>query len=47
MPRRQVAGGGTLHAKLLTPERQVHVHTGLQYMQEIYRKTPLTPSILM
>ncbi|MGL6195668.1 MAG: hypothetical protein ACRC2T_12700 [Thermoguttaceae bacterium] len=31
MPRRQVAGGGTLHAKLLMPERQVPAHTGLRY----------------
>ncbi|MGL6194076.1 MAG: hypothetical protein ACRC2T_04560 [Thermoguttaceae bacterium] len=30
-PRRQVAGGGTLHAKLLMPERQVSAHTGLRY----------------
>ncbi|MGL6195675.1 MAG: hypothetical protein ACRC2T_12735 [Thermoguttaceae bacterium] len=33
-PRRQVAGGGTLHAKLLMPERKVPVHAGLRYITQ-------------
>ncbi|MGL6194566.1 MAG: hypothetical protein ACRC2T_07050 [Thermoguttaceae bacterium] len=39
MPRRQVAGGGTLNAKLLMPERQVPANTGLRYPRVALRYT--------